>query len=454
MSTLTMTTDERLEARHAAVRAALPGHLERLRWSRERIEAHQRERLRALLRHAREHSRFHAERLARVDPARVQLAELPTMTKADLMARFDDAVCDPRLTRAAVEAHLAATGPEASELPGGHIAMASGGSSGERGVFVLSRQAGVDYLLGLIRERLARMPSLDMVPPGGIPMAMVCAGSAVHATRALPSLYGGDLMAIAPIPATLPLPQIVDRLNAMQPPILNAYASLLAQLAEEQAAGRLAISPLSVSGSSEQFAPEARARAAAALGVPVVDQFGATEGVVGSTGPDDDVFVLASDLAIIELVDEENRPVPPGVPAAKALVTNLFNHAQPLIRYELTDRFVRHSDAAEHGHMRVTIEGRADDLLRYGDLVVHPLTLRSVLVSEPSVIEYQVRQTARGAHVDVIAPGGVDARPLAERLAASLARAGLAEPEVTVARVSELRREPATGKAKRFLALS
>jgi phenylacetate-coenzyme A ligase PaaK-like adenylate-forming protein len=427
MTTLTMTTDERLQARHAAVRAALPGHLERLRWSREQVEAHQRDALRALLRHARAHSRFHADRLAGVDLEDFALADLPTMTKADLMAAFDDVVTDPRLTRAAVEAHLAATGADASELPGGHIAMVSGGSSGERGVFVLAPEAGVDYLLGLVRERLAVVP-LDALPPGGIPMAMVCAGSAVHATRALPSLFGGDLIAVHSIPATLALPQIVDRLNALQPPLLNAFASVLAQLADEKAAGRLTISPRSVSGSSEQFEPDARARATEAFGVPVIDQFGSTEGVVGSTGTDDDVFTLASDLAIVELVDAHDRAVAPGTPAARALVTNLFNRAQPLIRYELPDRFVQRPYVAEHGHMRVTVEGRADDLLRYGDLVVHPLALRSVLVAEAAVVEYQVRQTVRGADVDVIAPHGVDTAALGAELAGALAGAGLPEP--------------------------
>jgi hypothetical protein len=65
----------------------------------------------------------------------------------------------------------------------------------------------------------------------------------------------------------------------------------------------------------------------------------------------------------------------------------------------------------------VTVEGRADDLLRYGDAVVHPLVLRSVLVDTPEVVEYQVTQTRRGAHVRVVAPGGVDQAGLAARLA-------------------------------------
>jgi phenylacetate-coenzyme A ligase PaaK-like adenylate-forming protein len=115
-------------------------------------------------------------------------------------------------------------------------------------------------------------------------------------------------------------------------------------------------------------------------------------------------MVLASDLAIVELVDDDDRPVAPGTTSAKVLVTNLSNLTQPLIRDELTDRFVRQPDAGDHGHLRVTVEGRADDLFHYGALVVHPLVIRGVLVGAPAVVEYQVRQTPRGIDVAVIAP--------------------------------------------------
>jgi len=45
-------------------------------------------------------------------------------------------------------------------------------------------------------------------------------------------------------------------------------------------------------------------------------------------------------------VDAENRPTPLGQTSAKVLITNLHNHTQPLIRYELTDRFMRLPSAA------------------------------------------------------------------------------------------------------------
>ena len=374
MTATTVADQRQREARLARVRAALPGHPERRTWSSGRIRAHQRDRLRALLRHAKSRSRFHAERLAGVDPARFELGDLPTlptMTKAEMMAGLDGLLTDARLSRAVLEEHLARSAAGASELFG-HVVLASGGSSGERGVFVYGAGAIVDYTLGLVRNGLARLLSIGQPPPGGVPMAMVAAASPIHVTRALPELFSGDLLAVTSIPVTLPLPEVVTRLNRAQPVLLQGYPSVLSLLAEERAAGRLRIAPVAVTGSSEQFQPDARARVAAAFGVGVVDQFGSTEGVLGSSAPDDATIVLASDLAIVELVDEGNRPVPPGTPSAKVLVTNLMNPTQPLIRYELTDRFVGQPDAAEHGHLRVTVEGRADELLGYDGVVVHP----------------------------------------------------------------------------------
>jgi phenylacetate-CoA ligase len=454
MTTATIAVEQRRAARHARLRAALPDHLERRTWDAARIRAHQRDRLRALLRHAKARSPFHAERLAAVDPARFELGDLPalpTMTKAEMMAAFDQALTDPRLSRAVVEQHLAGGASEATELLGEYLVLASGGSSGERGVFVYGAGAIVDYTLGLTRNGLARLLSLGPPPPGGVPMAMVAAASPIHATRALCDLFSGDLLAVTAIPVTLPLPEIVARLNRAQPVLLQGYPSVVSLLAEERAAGRLRIAPVAVTGSSEQFPADGRARVAAAFGVGVVDQFGSTEGVLGSSAPDQETIVLAGDLAIVELVDERNRSVPPGTASAKVLVTNLMNPTQPLIRYELTDRFVQQPDAAEHGHLRVTVEGRADELLGYGDVVVHPLVLRSVLVDTPEVVEYQVTQTHRGAHVAVVAPRGVDEPALAARLAAALGGVGVGAAEVTVESVPAIARHPDSGKARRFI---
>ena len=124
--TTTVTTDiDLLRSRMAgAIGGQMPGHIERLGWSAGQLAAFQRDRLRALLARAIECSPFHAERLRGVDPSRFELADLPrlpVMTKAQMMADFNRATTDRRLTRELVEQHLAGSVTEPSLLLGEYV---------------------------------------------------------------------------------------------------------------------------------------------------------------------------------------------------------------------------------------------------------------------------------------------------------------------------------------------
>jgi hypothetical protein len=80
------------------------------------------------------------------------------MTKEQLMASFDEVVTDPRLRRGAVEAHLAAGRQEPRLLLGEYVCLASGGSSGRRGVFVQTVTEFTAFVAALVREPMARLP--------------------------------------------------------------------------------------------------------------------------------------------------------------------------------------------------------------------------------------------------------------------------------------------------------
>ena len=438
--------------------AGIPEHLQRLTRSPQQIQAAQRDGLRRLLTHAVTHSPFHRRRLAGVDPERLEpadLSSLPVMTKADMMAALDDVVTDRRLTRELVEQALAATGTQPVPILDHYLALASGGSSGQRGLVVFDPAAAVAFALSLVRPLLARLRALGGPPPGGLPVAMVAAASAVHVTGAAPALSAGPGMPLRflPVPVTLPLPQIVERLNALQAPALYGYPSMLARLAAEQRAERLHVAPLAVTTTGETLLPQTRAAITEAFGAPVVDNFGSTEGLVGASAPGDSVLVFNTDLCIVELVDSDNRPVPPGVPSAKVLVTNLYNLTQPLIRYELTDSFVRQPDAPDNGHLQARVQGRADEVLHYQTVDVHPHVIRSVMLRCAEVVDYQVRQRAHGIEVDAIVAGTATTQALSTRLAEALAHAGLSHPQVSVRIVDDLQRHQQTGKLRRFLPL-
>ncbi|HEV2871414.1 MAG TPA: hypothetical protein VG409_08320, partial [Actinomycetota bacterium] len=169
----------------------MPEHIQRLRWPAERLRQERRERLRDLLRVATASSPWHRDRLAGVDPdgfEEADLAGLPPMTKDDLMANWDAVVTDRRLSLDLVEGHLAGLASDAYLFDQFH-AVASGGSSGRRGIFVFGWPAWATGYAGFMRPTLldrAVTPELAALP---IRMAMVGARNATHMTSAMPQTF-------------------------------------------------------------------------------------------------------------------------------------------------------------------------------------------------------------------------------------------------------------------------
>ena len=442
--------------RHAAEAAALfPAYIARLRWTRADIDREQTRALRALVTHAIEHSPWHRARLGHVDPTRLtaaDLADIPSMTKRDLMTNWDSIVTDPQCTLDAADAHLAALTTDAYFRREYHV-IASGGSSGHRGVFIYDWEGWKRSYVGVIR---GQMDALSKARARG-PFATVSAQVAAHASSAITQTFTRPDAQIVRAPATLPLFEIVDILNHAQPSLLNSYPTMLPALCEEARSGRLRIKPAFIWVTSEPLLPELRKTIEATWNVPLLNTWVSSESIGASfpctsgTG-----FHVAEDLNIIEPVDERGRRVLPGTLSAKILVTNLHNHIMPLIRYEITDRFESRRASADVGRSisrwRMCPGGRRIFEYEHG-VRVHPITFDSVLGKEPSVHEYRVRQTEQGAQVELISRSTVDVERLRKALETCLVSSGLTEPQIELLRVDSLRGQE-SGKLKRFVSLA
>src|SRR5690348_14064444 len=464
--TTAMSTDlELMRSRlSGAIGHHLPGHIERLGWDAGRLAVHQRDRLRALLARAMTRSPFHAARLRGVDPDRFELADLarlPVMTKAEMMADFDAVPTDRRLTRDLLERHLAGVVTDPSLLLGGYVGLVSGGTTGQRGLFVQTVGEYAEFVASVTRRAMAAAaagaagtpPAAGGGPPSeGLFIGIVGAATAVHSSGLAAATATRPPVRMTPAPASLPVAEIVARLNAAQPPSLLAYATKLPELAREQRAGRLRLDLRSVTSMSEAIAPAERAAVAEAFGVPVTDMFVSTEGLVGHSEPGGTVLTFASDTCLAECVDDQGRPVPDGAASAKVLVTNLHNLTQPLIRYELTDRFTPAGTSAG-GALRASVEGRSDDVFRYPGASVHPFVLGAGLLHAPAVREYQIRQTERGADIAAVIDGDLDLAAVRAAVERCLRQAGVDQPLVGLRRVGALDRDPMTSKIRRFVPL-
>jgi phenylacetate-coenzyme A ligase PaaK-like adenylate-forming protein len=244
---------------------------------------------------------------------------------------------------------------------------------------------------------------------------------------------------------------MIAALNAYQPEALGGDASVIGLLAEEQLQGRLAIAPRVVLTTSEVLTDDAAARIVHAWTKPVQGYFSREVGVIAS-GSLDHVGLHVCEEAILEVVDERCRPMPPGTAGSKVLLTNLVNRVQPLIRYELSDAVVlEHGpDPSGRPYDRIArIDGRSDDvlyLLSAGGrtVAVNPFRLRAPFVTLLDVLQYQVVHRADGLLVRIVprdsAPRGLQDRVRAA-VEAALADAGAQAP-VRIDVVDEIEREP------------
>jgi phenylacetate-CoA ligase len=410
------------------------------RWTSDQLRAHQRQRLAEVVGHARTRSAFYRQLYQDVDE--IDLGRLPVIDKATVMDHFDELVCDPRLTLRGIEEHL--DGLERDDLYlGEYRAFATGGTTGRKGIFVYDRPEWREFVAGFYRtsDIVGLRPRL----PRRIPITAVGASRPAHVSYRLSASADTGLFRVQRLSATSPIEEIVGALNAHRPEFLYAYSSIVSLLTLEQLEGRLHIAPRIVLTSGETPTGDLAAAVRTAWGGAWFELYGTTEtGILGvhcteHTGPH-----LFEDQFIVEVVDEEHRPVPAGETGDHILLTSLVGRTQPLIRYVISDLVTIRPESCPCGRpYRVIagIEGRNDDILRLvsrdgAKIVVHPLVLRSPMAAVPGVREYRILHDERGFHVRIaVRPGfQVDDTTVAIRrgLRDAVTALGAVEPEVSV----------------------
>jgi phenylacetate-coenzyme A ligase PaaK-like adenylate-forming protein len=149
-----------------------------------------------------------------------------------------------------------------------------------------------------------------------------------------------------------------------------------------------------------------------------------------------------SDWVLLEPVDEQMRPAPPGQASHTVLLTNLANRVQPLIRYDLGDSIRVRPDACPCGNTLPAIQvvGRRDDVLRLAGrdgqrVAIVPLAIGSVVDGTPGVHRAQIVQTSpTSLRIRIECEAGREKeavwRAVAAKLHAFLAAQGLDHVEV------------------------
>ena len=430
---------------------------------RAQLAAHQQQRLETVVRHAAAHSPFYRRWLAETGPlgdGPVELRRLPVLDKALLMEHFDELVCDRRLRRDQLLDRAGQLSRDRLYLDRYRVLLTSG-SSGRSGLFVYDAAGWRSIITQMLRSSswAGLRPSLPRQR-----VAWIGGAGPSHVTRQAAATLSIGVHRVLALPATLPLPELVEALDRFQPTYLNVYPSVAMWLADEQQAGRLRLSPEMLVTVGELRTPAMTQRLLDAFGVHPFDVYGSTEGLFGSECQHHQGIHLFEDTTLVENLDPDGRSVPAGQPGARLLVTNLHNLVQPLLRLEVTDLVTLDPDPCPCGRTLVrvrAIHGRSDDVLSLpahdgGRVAVHPLHF-ALLTRDPQVREFQVVQDGPVLRVLIVpshaAAAGdtqLDTR-LAQTVARQLVGLGVHDPQVTVERRPKLPRS-AGGKLKLVIA--
>lgn len=429
------------------------------RLSPEELRVHQGDRFRSVLRHAAAESPFYRELYRGIDPDNVELADLPTVTKAQLMERFDDWVTDPRLNLADVERHVEGLADDALHL-GEYRVMATSGSTGRVGFIVYSRPEWRVCMASFVRA-IEQFAGIRPHFPRRRRLAGPGAISPVHVSARLVMTVNVGVHRGLHLDARQPVAHMAAALDHYQPEVLIGYPSVLALLADEQRNGRLHVRPAKVVTAGEVRTTVMEQAMREAWGVRPYDWYGSTEagGALGIDCEHHRGMHLFEDLVIVENVDEDGRPVPDGVVGHKLLITNLFNRTQPLIRYEVSDMVAIDSAPCPCGRSLrrvVSIDGRSSDLLRFpgvaaNEVTVNPFALELLdpFSQRPEVREYKLIQDGEGLQVLIVLREGANEADVSGRirdaLVGSLKDAGAVPPAITVRVVGALDREQGHG---------
>lgn len=429
--------------------------LEQLRrhesWTRQQLETHQAKALQDLRQYAYERSpfyqKFHKGLMDR------PLQELPVLTKAMMMEHYDELVTDRTVHLEEIRAY-SSQAIAGKRFQNRYWVNATSGSSGHPGFFLFDESEWVSVLASFARSQEWSGVKIDLTHRQK--MATVASISPWHMSSQVAATVKSWWRPSLRIAASQPLSKTVEELNAWQPEVLVAYASMTGILAEEQLAQRLHIHPKFVYPASEVLTLQTIKRVREAWGIEPFNQYVATEAAsIAAEHQSCRRMHFLEDLVITEVVDDQYRPVPPGEFGAKLLVTTLFSRTQPLIRYELNDS-VRVSTKAHNCGLPFavleSIQGRVEDSLSLpalsgGTVLIRPLVINRIMDIVPVSGWQVVQQSDSGLMVLLVgAHNGLTDEVLVNQISKSLAQEGARVPYIRVQHVPAIPKT-ASGKA-------
>ena len=368
-----------------------------MKLSAEKLRSLQNGKLRKLLRFAWEHSSYYRAVFERAGITEEQLDTLPlscfpTIDKQALLEHFDELVTVPDLKQENLREFDAREAADRKPYQGKYHVVHSSGSTGKPGYFVYDEDAWSQMLLGIIRAALWGM-SMPQI------LGLLMKRPRIVYIAATDGRYGGA-MAVGDgidgvgakqmyLDIKTPVAEWIRQIREFQPNIVIGYPSAVKILAQLMENGEVGLDAERVISCGEPLGTNLRTYLEKIFRTQVVNFYGSSESLaLGVETNPKDGMLLFDDMNVIEV---ENGVM---------YLTCLYNYAQPLIRYRLSDRLTL--KAPEGGELPFTravgLLGRNEDVLWFEDgrgnrEFLHPLAIEGFCIE--GLKDYQFRQTTK-----------------------------------------------------------
>ena len=366
--------------------------------SAAQIKKLQRKKLRKMLKYAYEHSAyyrrmFNVSGITARNVGAVPLEEFPTIDKKTLLSHFDEIITVSDITQNELRRFDESAEKDRRAFKGKYHVVHSSGSTGKPGYFVYDNKAWSSMLIGIIRAALwgMSMPQILKFLSDKPRIAYIAAtdgryGGAMAVGDGIDGVGASQIY----LDVKTPLSEWAERLREFKPNMIIGYPSAMKILGELAENGDVELNIARIVTCGEPLGANLRRYLESVFSTEVVNFYGASESLaLGVESDPEQGMILFDDMNVIEVYEDG------------MYLTSLYNFAQPLIRYRLTDSLTLQSADDNCPFTRaVGLLGRNEDILWFENSMgrrefLHPLAVEGFCIE--GLIDYQFVQLGPSA---------------------------------------------------------
>ncbi|MDS0527898.1 phenylacetate--CoA ligase family protein [Clostridium sp. SHJSY1] len=323
----------------------------------------------------------------------ISITQLPSIDKKILIDNFDDLVTVPDIKKDLIEKFAVKNENLNDKYLDKYNIVHSSGSVGIPTYFVYDENAWEYMLSSAIRASLFDLTTDEIIShtSKGLRIAYIAAtqgryGGVMAASSCIKGLNSSQLL----LNVNLPLEQWIDELIAFKPNVIVGYPSALKILCQLIESRKVNVDVFKVISCGEPLIKSLREYIEKYLDTDIVNIYGASESLIlGMETRNSDGIYFFDDVNYLEVIDDSTY------------ITSLYNFAQPLIRYKLSDELILKKLTSNELLPYTKIEsilGRDEDIMWFINEngiedFLHPLVLDEICTD--GLLSYQFIQHSK-----------------------------------------------------------